>query len=550
MARRSRSSNRLHDTAQRSFPLPSSSPPPKPSPSFSDRYVKERDVFLGDLPLATYLETSRILTPLVLRSVVHSLDFSHFGSPAQTGRPPLHPRIFIGLIAYGLLSNRTSLRQLEYLARADLGGLFLCGGNQPDHSAIGKFLLSHQSYLTADFFLDVTRRIAADAGLRGGVTAIDGTVLQAAASAYETLKAEAAREAAEELRRQSEAAPDKTRLAAKAELAVEAANAAELRGLARAERGREPATVQVVLSEPDAVVQPLKQGGMAPSYKASLAVHESHLILGQALDPSSETVVVGSLLDQCRDAIGENPTAVPMDAGYSNEETYKECLNREVNLLVPAGREDSPGMKKQNNKGRFDKTDFTYDESTKTYHCPAGLPLPITETYFDAQGRAVTRHRSDKKKCAVCPLRAQCIEDDAATRTVLRYEVDTYKEEMAELLKHPQARREYAQRKTIVEGRIGDLKVRQGLRRFRRRGLAGVRLEFALHCLAHNLGWAVRRSLEARKARLVRARRSRARFVCANVRIGAGRRRCCQPAWSRRSLRGGSCHVHHSQRVV
>ena len=39
----------------------------------------------------------------------------------------------------------------------------------------------------------------------------------------------------------------------------------------------------------------------------------------------------------------------------------------------------------------------------------------------------------------------------------------------------------------VVEPVFAELRERQGLTRFRRRGLAGVRLEFALHCTAYNL---------------------------------------------------------------
>lgn len=40
---------------------------------------------------------------------------------------------------------------------------------------------------------------------------------------------------------------------------------------------------------------------------------------------------------------------------------------------------------------------------------------------------------------------------------------------------------------SIVEPCFAELRERQGLRRFHRRGLPGVRVEFALHCIAFNL---------------------------------------------------------------
>ena len=39
----------------------------------------------------------------------------------------------------------------------------------------------------------------------------------------------------------------------------------------------------------------------------------------------------------------------------------------------------------------------------------------------------------------------------------------------------------------MVEPVFAELRERQGLKRFHRRGLAGVKVEFSLHCIAYNL---------------------------------------------------------------
>ena len=57
----------------------------------------------------------------------------------------------------------------------------------------------------------------------------------------------------------------------------------------------------------------------------------------------------------------------------------------------------------------------------------------------------------------------------------------------------PERRRRYRQRQAMVEPVFSVLKHRQGLTRFRRRGLAAVRREFALHVMAYNLGRALAR---------------------------------------------------------
>jgi len=66
---------------------------------------------------------------------------------------------------------------------------------------------------------------------------------------------------------------------------------------------------------------------------------------------------------------------------------------------------------------------------------------------------------------------------------------------MAQVLNQPAARATYRRRQAIVEPCFAELRERQGLKRFHRRGLRAVRAEFALHCIAFNLKKAVRNRL-------------------------------------------------------
>jgi transposase len=483
------------------------------------RYAPEREVFFGDQPVEAYLRSSGFLETIDLKGFVHDVDASKFPLPAVTGRPPVHPRVFIGLVAHGLLLGISSLRKLEAMARADLRAMYLCGGNQPDHSTIGNFILENADYLTQDFFVEVTAGVARNAGLRGGITAIDGTVAQAVASAYKCVKAEAARERAEALRAEAAAAPGNAALAAKAEQADEVAKVAESRTLARAAHGRDPKTLTIAPTEPDAVVQPLKQGGIAPSYKPSIATHESGLIIAQKVHASSETAVFGGLVDQGTQVIGEKPTWVLSDSAYCNEPTFDAVLERDINLLVPSGKESSPEMKKVSRNGIFVKDDFIFDAAADVMRCPAGKLLPVLEHSSDSDGRAVTRYASDAETCAACPLKAKCITGKSGIRKVLRYAIDALKDEMKKKLAEPKARRIYNWRKVLVEGTLANLKVNQRIRRFSRFGLKKSSLEWALHCIAYNLGWAVRRMKRARLRRLS------GRFPSSSARIGRSRTR-------------------------
>ena len=65
---------------------------------------------------------------------------------------------------------------------------------------------------------------------------------------------------------------------------------------------------------------------------------------------------------------------------------------------------------------------------------------------------------------------------------------------MQQVMAQRGAKREYRKRKEIVERIFAELAWRQGLKRFRRRGRLGSALEFSVHCIAHNLKWALRAS--------------------------------------------------------
>ena len=81
--------------------------------------------------------------------------------------------------------------------------------------------------------------------------------------------------------------------------------------------------------------------------------------------------------------------------------------------------------------------------------------------------------------------------------------LDEVREAMREVMGQPGARAEYLKRQGMLEPVFASLRQKQGLGRFRRRGLAGARLEFSLHVLAHNLGRAVA-ATEARRSRRFR----------------------------------------------
>ena len=533
--RKSQAPKRAPSSGQQALPgAVGALPRPAEFQSAADRFIPENThQVLGSGTLADYLAASGEALALEVFKEVRSLDFTTVLPENQTrGRKRFHPRVLLGLVFYGCLRRQTSLRELERLARIDLGAWHICGGLQPDHSTIGDFLNDNAEAVIDEFFVSVTRQLVRSHHIGPGRVAIDGTIVEAAASGYRTIKAEAARERAKLAHAAAAAAPEDPKVQKRAEAAQDVATIASFRETDRQEKKGTGDKLQVATSEPDAVIQPRKEGGIAPGYKPSVLAHESGFIMGQATDPSSEQVVIDHLLRQAEEIAGAPPAQALLDAGYCDEATLQKFVDRGIDVLCPAGRESSPDMQKQSDK-KLLKSSFQYLPEQDVYRCPQGVLLSYKSYETDADGRKVRHFQVlDQTVCASCPLRSRCSEAKDG-RTIKRYPGDELKEAMQSILRHPQAKLDYSRRKAIVEPVHSRMKERQGLRRFKRRGLRAVSLEYAFHCIAHNIGLSARLRLKAAAAARPAGPGAPRRVVRARFRLSWRPRRQVTERWMR-----------------
>lgn len=442
-------------------------------------------LWVGNVPLEKYLVDRGLQWVIELERRISQTDLLPLMEAYRFGgRPPIHPRVMVGLIVYGMLTRRWSLRELELVSQTDVCAWYLTGGLQPDHSTIGKFIVMHSKALTKEYFEALIRRIAKELGFARGDGALDGTVIESAASHFTTLQREAAEAQATKATAEAQQAGDAGDQR-KAAAAAKVAQVLSERAKARAIAGKSPEKVQVAPSDVEAVVQPLKNGTVRPAYKPSVLANSQRVIVGQVVEPSSETTAVKPLLEQYEVVHGGAPETLLLDAGYHSGALLREQANRGTNILCPEGKAKGHDDYRKAGKGRqFPKSAFVYDEQADVYRCPwSQLLTPMRFTERDAQGREYRRYRT--AACAQCPMAAQCFSGKKG-RSIKRYADDEYKDAMSQVFTQPAARDHYRKRKAMVEPVFAELKERQGLRRFRRRGLVRVSVEFALHCIAYN----------------------------------------------------------------
>jgi len=431
-------------------------------------------LFVGAVPLQKYLEAEGLKWVLRLASLMDELDWSAFeASYKPGGRPPLHPKMVVGLIMYGMMLKQSSLRQLEALARRDVGAWWVAGGLTPDFTTFTKFIQRHSELLSDEFFVQTTTRIVKQLKLTRSDLALDGTVVQAAASTAGALKREA-------MQKQLAEAKDGEDTQAVAKFETASAVLAE-REAARTVAGKDPESVVVSPLEPEAVNQPKKNSkDYQLAYKPTLGTHPSGLIVGQSLSATSENECVPAILEHHERVFGAQPERALLDAGFLSIPLLGLFVSMDLDVLIPSGRRT---QEKKGRGGRFPTSDFVWDAEANAPRCPAGTTMAGGLTVQrDRAGRAYRQYAG--RQCGTCPLRAQCTK--SKTRNIKRFEGDEMKAAMAEVMRHPSAQRAYRQRAAIVEPSIARLRS-GGLTRFRRRGRKNARLELSLNCVAHNL---------------------------------------------------------------
>lgn len=453
---------------------------------------------VADLPLAEHLKRCGIREVFVIRHLLQQENWSDFESAYRPGgRPPYSPRAMMGLILYGVLKGDSSLRQLEQLARVNLGCWWLTGGIMPDHSVIGRFIQQHESLLTEAFFESLTRRVLNVTESSVGRLAGDGTVVEAAASRYKTVKREALEKQITKARAKRAALNDTanaadsdiTRGQTDLEQLLKAEQQLRQREAKRRAHGKDATTTRINPREPDGVIQPLKRGGMGTSYKPSVLANEQRVVVSYALEGSSETRVVEPMLESAK-AYGE-VSEVLLDAGYFCDSVLQLEQTQSVDLLIPEGQTSSPNFSKKQSDKKYPKKQFHYDNATDSYRCPADQRLtPVSRNKGNEATPASRYTVYGTQACWDCSQRDQCT-TRAKGRQIKRYAGDERKEAMRVRFEQPATRERYQKRAAWVEPVFSQLKERQGLNRFRRKGLAAVRLEFAIHLLAYNLGRAV-----------------------------------------------------------
>jgi transposase len=344
---------------------------------------------------------------------------------SEEGQRPYHPALLLKVLLYGFALGVRSSRKLEQRVREDLGFRYLAGGAEPDHKTICEFLRRHGRRVN-DLFTAVLEQLQA-AGLgKLGIVALDSTRVKANASRDRVISEAGLR--AERAR--------KRRQVRKWERDLAAMDADENPGGVIAELER----VQQRLAEIPGELQKLRKSGqkrMSRSDADSRFLHSRDgFVLGYTAEAvaSEDGLIVAARVTQ---AANDHASLVPLV-----EEVEQRCGQRPGRVLADAG--------------------FYSNHNVETME-QRGVELYVPDSVLAREMKEGQRVRGAARICHPGLKR------------------------MRQRLRSPAGRKLYERRKGLIEPVFGTLKEHRGMRRFYRRGLAGVNTEFLLMALAFNL---------------------------------------------------------------
>jgi len=185
-----------------------------------------------------------------------------------------------------------------------------------------------------------------------------------------------------------------------------------------------------------------------------------------------------------------------LDSGYHSLEQLEYAIQNQIDAVIADPTPENRSIKKTpptvqellKSRRLMTRSDFVYHSEKDYYGCSAGKKL----NFFGIQtkhNKVIRIYKSRSTDCECCSLIKLChsLNNKTGIRTIRRDEREIFTENMYLKLQSDQAKDRLKRRAMTVEPVFGNLKENLGFRRFHLRGLAKVKGEFNLMCIAHNI---------------------------------------------------------------
>jgi transposase len=421
-----------------------------------------------------------------IREFVDSLDLKAMGfeeSETEEGRPHYAEDLLLKVWLYGYFQTIRSSRGLERACRENMGLLWLTGMNEPDHNTLWRFWRDHKKQLRQVFRQGL--QIAAKANLVGLVLhAVDGTKIASAASPEKGLHRNS-------LEKQLTRIDESIEKMIKEVEQGEATEVGEYRLPADlVERQRLREVIQSGLKEldqverdhfvktdPDARMMKMRRGFDFGFNAQAVADEQSGLIVGaDVFTAEDDHHLLMPMLEQVNDNLDRVAEQNLADGGYGTGSVLTQAQENGYEVLVNIGNPED--------KGEFDQSRFSYNQSRDQCICPRGEVLQFESHKRDRSGEPVRVYRC--QTYPQCPVRWQCSPNKKGRTVAIHAHYAAWKHQR-EKQKDPVMRALLKKRSQIIERIFGWIKQNLGFRRWTAFGLDNVKAQWVLLCTTLNL---------------------------------------------------------------
>ncbi|HBP65732.1 MAG TPA: IS1182 family transposase [Desulfosporosinus sp.] len=466
------------------------------------------------------------------------------------GRSSYNPVMMTKLLVYAYTDKIFSCRRIAKAARENIMYMWLCGGNKPDFMAVNRFRSERMKDTILEVFAEVVDLMVRENYIKLENYFLDGTKIEAnankfswvwgkATKRYKQALIEKCRDLFTEIDKINEDENEEygdsdleelgdgkpidsgaieeavrkidERLAQKSPDEKPDAETKELKKARKTldkdylPRMQKYEGQEAILKERNSYSKtdhdatfmrmkedPMKNGQLKPGYNVQIGT-ENQFIVGYSIHQRpGDTSCMTEHLEIVKDMLGGNlPKNIIADAGYGSEENYEYLVANQLGYYVKY----NTFHKESSEKWKADVTktqNFNYMENQDEYVCGYGRPL-VFKKEFDRKsynGYVSKIRVYECTSCSGCPHRDKCVksEDPFANRIInINRKLNVLKEQARQNLCSDKGRRMRSLRPVEVESVFGDIKGNFGMRRFLLKGLEKVKIEWGLHCIAHNM---------------------------------------------------------------
>lgn len=449
-------------------------------------------MFLGESHRAIIL--NEFIDELDTTNLLESYNNQSGGSSAY------HPVMLLKILIYSYSNATFSSRKISKKLKEDLAFMFLAGNNTPDFRTISRFRNEKGDFIES-IFSKIVNKSKEMGFVSFGTCSLDGTKIYANASKSRNYNQAQLEDKIRSLIQQAEdidALEDElygedNEDDIDPDLKTKEGREKRRRQLKQEENKIKEALNQISktkksnpnpkrnTTEPDSRLMKMKKGDFANGYNVQNITENGIILTNYINNSSADQSTLVPTLKKLIDDYKYIPKRLLADKGYSTTNNYSFCEDNNINAYIPIYRES------------IDITKYSYDKKNNTYTDQNGHIFSFKQhmkikSKFSKRGRPKKTSNSQIHNLYKCTV-YEYINDKTGKKKYISVDMDWIKhcQKQKKKLSTPHGKKLYKQRSHDVEGVFANIKQNFKFTHFNLRGFRGVKTEWNLISIAHNI---------------------------------------------------------------